>query len=74
MSKIRQLEEMRQRKSKVFYNTDSRLQIAEESEVETNSLEGGILSGGSGSSAHLNFSAHLLLVLVAVATRDVNNH
>ena len=46
MSKIRQLEEMRQRKSKVFYNTDSRLHAVEE-ELETNSLEGGILSSSS---------------------------
>ena len=60
MSKIRQLEEQRQRKSKVFYNTDSRLEANLE-EVERNSLGGGILS--SGISSHLlTFPPALLLI------------
>ena len=60
MSKIRQLEEQRQRKSKVFYNADSRLEANLE-EVERNSLGGGILS--SGTSSHLlTFPPALLLI------------
>ena len=42
MSKIKELEEVRRRKSKVFYNTDSRMEVEE---VVENSL--GKLSGGS---------------------------